>query len=162
MKSQPRIRHVLRTDWKGILDMIVANAVFVILWQIVFSLHFYPSYLLPSPGIVLGRFVSMVESGELGQGLAITLGRLLAGFGLAVGLGISVGLVMVSFKRFGRVMNSFSVGLQSFPSIAWVPFSILLVGLNDFGIIFVMVISSVFSMMVSTYGGIRNIPPIYI
>ena len=58
-------------------------------------------------------------------------------------------------------MSSFAVGLQSFPSIAWVPFAILLVGLNDFGILFVVVMSSVFSVMTSTYGGIRNIPPIY-
>jgi len=60
------------------------------------------------------------------------------------------------------VMNSFSMGLQSFPSIAWVPFAILLVGLNDLGIIFVVVVSSVFSMMVSTYGALRNVPPIYV
>jgi NitT/TauT family transport system permease protein len=117
---------------------------------------------LPSPGIVLGRFLEMVQNGQLGTGLAVTLGRIVAGFSLAVCLGMGVGLAMVSFRRFGRAVNSFSVGLQSFPSIAWVPFAILLVGLNDLGIIFVMVISSVFSMMVSTYGGIRNIPPIYV
>ena len=68
---------------------------------------------------------------------------------------------MVKFKQFGKTMSSFAVGLQSFPSIAWVPFAILLVGLNDFGILFVVVMSSVFSVMTSTYGGIRNIPPIY-
>ncbi|MGB8158574.1 MAG: ABC transporter permease subunit, partial [Nitrososphaeraceae archaeon] len=54
------------------------------------------------------------------------------------------------------------VGLQSFPSIAWVPFAILLIGLNDSGILFVVIMSSVFSIMISTYSGIRNIPPIYI
>ena len=54
------------------------------------------------------------------------------------------------------------VGLQSFPSVAWVPFAILLIGLNDFGILFVVIMSSVFSVMMSTYSGIRNIPPLYI
>ena len=69
---------------------------------------------------------------------------------------------MANFKRFGYVMNSFSLGLQSFPSIAWVPFAILIVGLNDYGILFVVIISSVFSMMISTYNGVRNINPIYL
>jgi NitT/TauT family transport system permease protein len=69
---------------------------------------------------------------------------------------------MVSFKRFGRVISSFGLGLQSFPSIAWVPFAILIIGLSDWGILFVMVMSSVFSVMLSTYAGIRNIPPIYV
>jgi len=151
-----------RVDWKGILDIVIGLAIFVAAWQLVFWAGFYPPYLLPSPGIVLNRFLEMGESGQLGSSLAVTLGRLLAGFSIAVCLGIGVGLAMVSFGRFGRAMNSFSVGLQSFPSIAWVPFAILLVGLNDFGIVFVMVISSVFSMMVSTYAGIRNIPPIYL
>jgi len=69
---------------------------------------------------------------------------------------------MANFKRFGRTMSSLSLGMQTFPSIAWVPFAILIVGLNDFGILFVIVISSVFSMMISTYNGVRNIPPIYL
>jgi NitT/TauT family transport system permease protein len=163
LQASPRKTRRLRAvDWKSILDLVIALAAFTAAWQVVFWFRFYPPYLLPSPAIVLDRFVVMVEDGQLGQGVAVTLGRIIAGFSLAVGLGIGVGMLMVSFKRFGRIMNSFSVGLQSFPSIAWVPFAILLVGLNDLGIIFVMVISSVFSMMVSTYSGIRNIPPIYV
>ena len=59
-------------------------------------------------------------------------------------------------------MSSFAVGLQSFPSIAWVPFAILLIGLNDFGIFFVVIMSSIFSVMTSTYSGIGNIPTIYL
>ena len=91
-----------------------------------------------------------------------TLRRLVIGFSITIALGTAIGLMMVNFRRFGRVLSSFSVGLQSFPSIAWVPFAILFVGLNDSGIIFVMVVSSVFSMMISTYGGVRSIPVIYI
>jgi len=59
-------------------------------------------------------------------------------------------------------MSSFAAGLLTFPSIAWVPFSILLIGFNDFGILFVVVMASVFSVMITTYSSLRNIPPIYI
>ena len=69
---------------------------------------------------------------------------------------------MVKFSSFGRTQSSFAVGLLTFPSIAWVPFSILLIGFNDFGILFVVVMASVFSVMISTYSSIRNVPPIYI
>jgi NitT/TauT family transport system permease protein len=69
---------------------------------------------------------------------------------------------MIKFQQFGKTMSSFAVGLQSFPSIAWIPFAILLIGFNDFGILFVVVMSSVFSVMLSTYSGLRNVPPIYI
>ena len=88
--------------------------------------------------------------------------RLVIGFGISIVIGVTVGLVMVKFPGFGKTMSSFAVGLQSFPSVAWVPFAILLIGLNDAGILFVVIMSSVFSVIMSTYSGIRNIPPIYI
>ncbi len=150
-----------RYDYTGVLDIVIGLAVFVIAWQIVFELKFYPYFLLPSPDMVLNEFVLLTRTGVLQQALFTTGYRLIAGFGIAIVLGVLVGLAMVTFKRFGRTMSSFALGLQSFPSIAWVPFAIVFIGLTDWGVIFVMVISSVFSIMLTTYSGIRNIPPIY-
>jgi len=149
-------------SFRGLLDIGIGLGAMVAVWQAVYLAGFYPPFLLPSPSTVFQKFLEMASSGELAQGMFVTSGRLVAGFSIAVGLGVAVGLLMVSFKRFGRVLNSYSVGLQSFPSIAWVPFAILLVGLNNAGIVFVMVVSSVFSVMVSTYSGIMNVPPIYV
>lgn len=121
------------------LDVAIAIAVFLGLWQLVFALKFYPSFLLPSPAMAFARFVTLAEDGALRNAMTSTLLRLVSGFGLSILLGTSVGLVMANFQRFGRTMSSFSLGLQSFPSIAWVPFAILIIGLNDFGILFVMI-----------------------
>ena len=112
--------------------------------------------------MTLGSFIMLGENGTLGLALYTTGYRLAAGFALSIVLGVALGLAMVTFRRFGRVMSSFGLGLQSFPSIAWVPFAILIVGLSDWGILFVVVLSSVFSVMLSTYSGIRNIPQIYV
>lgn len=136
-------------------------AAFGAAWQVVYLAGFFPEQSLPSPISVAQSFADLSSAGSLGAGVAVTMGRLAAGFAISVAIGGAVGLAMVRFKDFGKTMSSFSVGLQSFPSIAWVPFTILLIGFNDFGILFVMVISSVFSVMMSTYSGIRNIPPIY-
>lgn len=151
-----------RFDYTSILDVLIALAVFFVAWQIVFDLRIYPSFLLPSPALVGVEFLSLYKSGMLEQAIYTTGYRLILGFVITIVLGVTVGLGMVTFKRFGRTMSSFALGLQSFPSIAWVPFAILVIGLSDWGIVFVMVISSVFSVMLSTYSGIRNIPPIYV
>ncbi len=135
---------------------------FLVAWQVVFDLKIYPSFLLPSPAMAYTRFVELVRDGDLRTALFTTSERLVVGLSASLVGGIAVGLVMGNFKRFGHVMSSFSLGLQSFPSIAWVPFAILIVGLNNSGILFVMIISSIFSMMISTYNGVRNIPPIYL
>jgi NitT/TauT family transport system permease protein len=122
----------------------------------------WPEVSLPSPAMVAGAFIDLLENLTLIISIAVTMYRLVIGFTLSIIIGVSVGLAMVKFPGFGKTMSSFAVGLQSFPSVAWVPFAILLIGLNDAGILFVVIMSSVFSVMMSTYGGIRNISPIYI
>lgn len=136
-------------------------AVFVGVWQVIFMLGVWPSISLPSPAMVAQSFVKITENNSLPLGIGITLGRLVAAFAISIVLGTLIGLAMVRFKGFGKTLNSFSAGLLSFPSIAWVPFSILLIGFNELGIMFVVIMSSIFSVMITTYSSIRNIPPIY-
>src|ERR1044072_3004973 len=147
---------------KDILSVFLFIAVFLIIWQIVFSLEIWPRVSLPSPAMVAQSFIDLVSETTLINEIAITLWRLFIGFVISVLIGGCVGLVMVRFKQFGKTMSSFALGLQSFPSIAWIPFAILLIGFNDFGILFVVIMSCVFSVMLSTYTGIRNVPPIYL
>lgn len=135
---------------------------FVGIWQLVFMLGIFPKISLPSPTIVAETFVKIILNGSLPWNIGVTLGRLLAAFAVSITLGTLIGFTMIKFKGFGKTLNSFSAGLLSFPSIAWVPFSILLIGFNEFGIMFVVVMSSIFSIMISTYSSIRNIPPIYV
>jgi NitT/TauT family transport system permease protein len=151
-----------RIDIKDIGHVILFLAAFLGVWQIVFILGIFPKVSLPSPAIVAQSFTDLLFNGSLVMSIGMTMWRLVAGFSISIILGVGTGLLMVRFRDFGKTMSSFAVGLQSFPSIAWVPFAILLVGLNDFGILFVVVLSSIFSVMISTYSGIRNINAIYL
>lgn len=137
-------------------------AVFVGVWQLVYLSGIFPKVSLPSPLMVVESFYDLIQNNILLTSIAVTLYRLVIGFSISIAIGVSIGLLMVRFSGFGKTMSSFAVGLQSFPSVAWVPFAILLIGLNDFGILFVVIMSSIFSVMMSAYSGIRNIPPIYI
>ena len=151
-----------RIDIKDIGHVILFLAAFLGVWHIVFILGIFPKVSLPSPAMVAQSFADLLFNGSLVMSIGMTMWRLVAGFSISIILGVGTGLLMVRFRDFGKTMSSFAVGLQSFPSIAWVPFAILLVGLNDFGILFVVVLSSIFSVMLSTYSGIRNINAIYL
>ncbi|HET6717533.1 MAG TPA: ABC transporter permease, partial [Nitrososphaeraceae archaeon] len=157
MDTASNSRKDINFNLKDVLSIVSFLVVFLVIWQIVFSLEIWPRVSLPSPAMVAESFVDLVSENTLIEGIAITLWRLFIGFVISVVIGGCIGLVMVRFKQFGKTMSSFALGLQSFPSIAWVPFAILLIGFNDFGILFVIVMNSVFSVMNSTYGGIRNI-----
>jgi NitT/TauT family transport system permease protein len=163
-KSRRRIggRTTYRVDITDVANVALFLAVFVGLWQLVTVLELWPKTLLPSPAQVAISISELIANNSLAIGIATTLWRLAAGFAISIALGGTVGLAMVKFQGFGKTMSSFAVGLLTFPSIAWVPFSILLIGFNDFGILFVVIMASVFSVMISTYSAVRNVPPIYI
>jgi NitT/TauT family transport system permease protein len=144
-----------------------ANAVLMIsmfigIWQLIFQFGIWPTISLPSPMMVAQSLVRLTVNGSLPYGVIVTLARLVAAFVISIIIGATAGLAMIRFRGFGKTMSSFSAGLLSFPSIAWVPFSILLIGFNDLGIMFVVVMNSIFSIMITVYSGIRNIPPIYL
>lgn len=154
-KSGPSI------DLADVANVALFLAAFVGIWQLVYILGIYPSAILPSPATAAEKLADLAGS-SLPIGIATSLLRLLSGFAISVVLGGAVGIAMVKFREFGKTMSSFAVGLLTFPSIAWVPFAILLIGFNDFGILFVVVMASVFSVMITTYSSLRNIPPIYV
>jgi NitT/TauT family transport system permease protein len=151
-----------KIDLKDLASTAAFLVAFLAIWEVIFLLGVFPVVSLPSPLMVGQSLLDLIQEGTLGYSIAVTMLRLFVGFLTAILIGVGVGLVMVKFTYFGKTMNSFAVGLQSFPSIAWVPFAILLIGLNDSGILFVVIMSSVFSIMISTYSGVRNIPPIYL
>ena len=145
-----------------IANTILFISSFIGIWQLVYLLGIWPQISLPSPLMVTESFYELLQNNMLIISIGMTMYRLAIGFVISIVIGMIIGFTMVKFPAFGKTMSSFAIGLQSFPSIAWVPFAILLIGLNDLGILFVVVLSSVFSVMISTYSGLRNIPIIYI
>lgn len=141
---------------------VVFYAAIVGVWQGVFMAKVLPDTLLPSPLQVIDTLVYNASTGALPFAVGTSLWRLFVGFVLAVAGGVAMGLYMAKYKTVHETLGSLVLGLQSIPSIAWVPVGLIWFGLNDAGIIFVVVIGTIFAMAMSTYTGIRNIPPIYI
>ena len=160
VKTAHKQKH--RLDLDDLANIVLFLAAFVGIWQLVYVLGIWPKISLPSPLAVATTAGDLVGDLSLISGIGVTLLRLLVGFSISMGVGTAIGLTMVKFRGFGKTMGSFAVGFQTFPSVAWIPFAILLIGFDDFGILFVVIMSSIFSVMSTTYSGIRNVPTIYI
>lgn len=160
MQQDPTSRR--KFDAADAANVALFIAAFVGVWQLIYMLGIWPETALPSPATVAERMGQMIADGSIPVETGITILRLIAGFVISIGIGVGVGLVMVKFRGFGKTMSSFAAGLLTFPSIVWAIFAILPFGYNDFAILFVVVMASVFSVMITTYSSIRNIPPIYI
>lgn len=134
----------------------------VAVWQITAMLGVWPENIFPSPYDVAQDLVYTASDGSLFYGIATSMWRLSIGLALAIAGGVILGVFMARVEAVNQTVGSLVLGLQSIPSIAWVPIAILWFGLNDGGIIFVTAIGAVFAVTINTYTGVKNIPPHYI
>lgn len=134
----------------------------LILWQIVYLFHFWPPYTFPSPSSVLMSFVKGVQSGTIWTAISHSMGRIIIGFLVAAMIGLVLGIATSNNKLLNDTVGQTVLGLQTLPSICWLPLAILWFGLNDTAIIFVTVAGAVCSITMAVNSGIRNVPPLYI
>ncbi len=134
----------------------------IIVWQVVASVNIWPDNIFPSPYEVAEDLAYTAADGSLFYGVATSMWRLIVGLAIAISGGIVLGIFMARVEIVNQTIGSLVLGLQSIPSIAWVPLAILWFGLTDGGIIFVTAIGAVFAVTINTYTGVKNIDPNYI
>jgi NitT/TauT family transport system permease protein len=131
-------------------------------WQVSFSLNLTHDYLFPSPAAVGERLWELAVSGMLWPSIKATLYRMAIGFFISACAGLVIGLFMGVSRIISGCLKSLFLGLQTLPTAAWVPISLLLFGLSDHGIYFVIVMSSIAAIAIATSDGILHIPPLYL
>ena len=87
--------------------------------------------------------------------------RLLIGFSISIVFGATLGLLMWRFKPVDEFLGPLFLGMQTLPSVCWVPLGIVIFGLSEGTIEFVLVMGSCFAIAISLRDGLRTIPPLY-
>lgn len=149
------------------MSIIIFLCILLALWQgfywvFVDLLGVFKFYSVPSPIGVGECFIKLLSNGTLLQATGNSLLRGIAGYFIAVLLGLVVGLLMNHFKYLQKNLRPLVLGVQTLPSVCWVPFSILWFGLSTQAILFVVVMGAAFSIAISVDNAIKNVPPIYI
>ena len=110
---------------------VVALVLVLVVWQLVFWSGVKPSYVIPSPAMVWSTFVDQWDQGNVQQAVWTSVRRGLVGFAIAVVVATPLGLVVARFRLVRTAIGPVLTGLQTLPSVAWVPFAIILFGLGD-------------------------------
>ena len=132
------------------------------MWQAASSLNIWPEYLFPSPITVLERFIETLRNGTLLVALSTSLRRIVIGFGISLVGGVITGLLVGRSALLHDSVGSIMLGLQTLPSICWLPLALLWFGLSERAILFVIIMGAFVAVAVSTEAGVRQIPPLYL
>lgn len=159
-EASPAPRAVLPgAVWKRVWPGLLAVVLVVGAWQLVFWSGWKPDYVLPSPAEVGGELAAFVAEPKFWQALGNTLFRAVLGFGTALAIGTALGIAVSASRVLRAAIGSLLTGLQTMPSIAWFPFAILLFGLTENAIMFVVVLGAAPSIANGLISGIDDVPP---
>jgi NitT/TauT family transport system permease protein len=146
-----------RRVWSGAWPQVAAVLLVVAAWQAAVLLGLAKPWVLPGPAEVFGRLAEDL-GGSLPSAISTTLRRAVAGYALALAIGTLIGLAIVRWKVLRTAVASLITGLQTMPSIAWFPFAILLFGLSEAAIMFVVVLGAAPSVANGLISGVDHIP----
>jgi ABC-type nitrate/sulfonate/bicarbonate transport system permease component len=89
--------------------------------------------------------------------LVPSLRRLLLGYGLAVVLGVSAGLVLGAVRPVQQAVQPFAEFLRSLPAVAVIPFAMLVFGRTDTMRVSVIAVGAVWPILLNTVDGVRGV-----
>src|SRR5213082_3526647 len=135
--------------------------VLVAIWHFIVKAGIWSSVLLPSPQSVGEYLIGAFRDGTLLEATGVTVRRLLVGYLIGIAIGLPLGLLTSASKFVEDTIGVMALGLQTLPSVCWIPLALLWFGQTESAMLFVVVMGTVWSVVIATDTGVRNIPPIY-
>jgi NitT/TauT family transport system permease protein len=136
--------------------------VLILAWQACVWLKFWPEYMFPSPVSVLQSLWDGFSDRTMLIAVAVSLKRVFIGFTLSIALGGLLGLFVSRSKFLEKTVGGLLLGIQTLPSICWLPLALLWFGLNEKAIYFVVIMGALCSIAIAVQSGIKNVSPIYV
>jgi NitT/TauT family transport system permease protein len=158
------VRRIRRCPIKSLKRFLIAFAFFAALicvWHFLVVAKVWSKVLVPDPLSVWRYLVGSAREGDLWSALWVTSKRLLIGYFIGVGAGIPLGLITARFQAAHDTIGVLSLGLQTLPSVCWVPLALLWFGQTETAMLFVVIMGTVWSVIISTDNGVRAVPPIF-
>ncbi len=146
---------------KRLVLAVLFFAILLGLWEAAYRAKIWSPVLLPSPQQVAEYLKASAQDGTLLHATVITMRRLLIGYFIGILGGLPLGFLTARWKVFHDTIGTLALGLQTLPSVCWVPLALLWFGQSEAAMLFVVVMGTLWSVVIATDTGVRNVPPIY-
>jgi len=153
-----RLKHVAAS----VLPPIAALVLILAVWQILYAAKIWPDWKLPGPSQVFGSLKDTFSEGDAWGAVGHSIGHGAVGFGASVAIGTPLGILVGRFKPVRAGLCPNLSGLQSLPSVAWVPPALMFFGPTPAMLYTVVLLGAVPSIAVGVMSGLDQVPPLYL
>lgn len=130
---------------------------FLVLWQTASTIGWVNPSIFPPLDKIAGALWTGIASGALVDDIAISLQRSGLAFAAAVIVGIPLGLFMGQIKAVERALDPILQLFRQTSALALYPVFILLLGLGETSKVFVIFWATLFPILLSTIGGVKEV-----
>jgi len=157
----PNLKRVIKST-RSLMLSLLSVGVFVLVWIMMTSSGSISPIFLPPPSAVLSESHKLLASGELWKAVGASSMRVFAGFALAAVVAIPAGILMGIFWPLRAIGAPFISLLRPLPSIAWVPLTMLWMGIGESQKIAIVFLGSWIYIMLATLESTKQVDPILI
>jgi NitT/TauT family transport system permease protein len=149
----------MNARWAPVALGILSFAVIVLAWELAVRAGWLNPFFTSQPTAIAAALVRSAQSGELWQSVRVTLGEFAGGFGAAIVVGFSVGVLAGRSRAVEYALDPFIWFVYSAPLIAFYPLFVLWLGLGTRTVVAISFLLSVTPIAVNTTSGIRQMNP---
>lgn len=137
---------------------VIGPIILFILWEVSARIWAKDNLLLPPASTVLATLWEITKDGTLAEHTFASLHRVVLGFLLAALAGIPIGLMMGYYRYIDQMLSGIVNGLRPIPVAAWVPLSIILMGIGERPAVFLVFLGTIWPILLSTIQGVHAVP----
>lgn len=112
-----------------------------------------------SPASAFASLGGLLASSDLPVHVAVSLRRILVGLGLALAVGVPVGLAVGSLGWLEAATTPAFQFLRMISPLSWMPIAVMIFGVGDDPIYFLLAFAAVWPILLSTAAGVRQLDP---
>jgi NitT/TauT family transport system permease protein len=147
------LAHVAQSQW---LRPLVSVIVIAILWQLLADYAIKSDLVFASLTSILARAAQLAGTGKLWLDLRVSAVEFVLGYGVAVVLGILLGMALALSRAFEQYVGPLMNALYATPMVALAPIFIVLMGIGIYSKIAIVFIEAFFPVAINTALGIRT------
>ena len=145
--------------WERFFWPVLATGLLLAFWY--YAVLWSGTRVFPSPREVERGLAELLRHHVLWRDIVDSLRRVAAGFGIAVLLGVPLGLTLGWYPAAHQVVNPALQILRPISPIAWIPVAIIFFGVGDRAAMFLIFLGAFFPIVVACTNGVANVPSVY-